>query len=153
MAVLRKKVFQPPPGKHSHFFKPSTKHLEELPKPPSLHPLPCLTPPTPWTAVLTLLGWSRGRGSSSSGTRMDSSSFLAPSRPFSSPIPDLCSLPRSPPGRPGKCLRSSGCPWSRSLLPPPGFPESCVAVGQNRRQLRPLLAPRLGSSLLFRWDW
>lgn len=61
MAVLRKKVFQPPPGKHSHFFKPSTKHLEELPKPPSLHALPCLTPRTPWT------GYSRCWGGAGAG--------------------------------------------------------------------------------------
>lgn len=30
MAVFRKRVFSPPPGEHSHFFKSTEKHVEEL---------------------------------------------------------------------------------------------------------------------------
>lgn len=151
MAVFWKKVFQPPPGKHFHFFKPTTKHLEELPKRPPFPPPPPLLDPrlTQWSAVLTLLGWSRGRGSSSSGTRMDSSSFLAPRRPFSRPIPDLRSLPRSPPGRPDKRLRSSGCAWSRDFLHLSASPSPVSSWGRTGGQLQPLRAQRLGSLLLF----
>ena len=155
MAVFRQKVCQPPPGKHFHFFLPTENHAE-LGK----HPTPS-TGPDRWgrgdRPVLTLLGWSTGRGSSRSGTKMMSSSFLARRRPFSKPILDL----ESPP--PPRSLRANQVPGLLAMLAPSQKDFSNLSwlprvlwplQGRTGGQVQALFAPQAGLlTSCFRWDW
>lgn len=94
--VLGRRYFTPPPKFISQTH--NNPHRGAAVAPHSLCALPCV----PWLGpgVLTLLGCRMGRGSSSRGTQMTSSSFLAPRRPCRKPMAALpvllppCLLPR-----------------------------------------------------------
>ena len=156
VAVWGKKAFEPTPERHVQALSPGENPVERRVAP---HP----SPSPPWhptpgpagtgghrraQAVLTLLGWSMGRGSSSSGTKITSSSFLARRRPWSRPIVDL----RARAGRQGPpATAQSGKDSSK----PSRLPRvlSCLG-GRKGGQLQLPLAQKAGLlASSFRWDW
>lgn len=97
--VLRKKVLWSLLEKWDNFIQVTVKSFWGAPK--TLHSLqtPLLGSPTPSDALagggrllLTLVGYMVGSGSSSSGTQITNSSFLAWRRPCSKPMVDLSGL-------------------------------------------------------------
>lgn len=156
VAVWGKKASEPTPERHVQALSPGENPVERRIAP---HP----SPSPPWhprpgpagtggdrrgQAVLTLLGWSMGRGSSSSGTKITSSSFLARRRPWSRPIVDLCARA----GRQGPpATAQSGKDFSK----PSRLPRvlSCLG-GRKGGQLQLPFAQKAGLlASLFRWDW
>lgn len=113
----------------------------------ALHPIP--RPPCPpcprarrpaWPArrdrkgraVLTLLGWSTGSGSSRSGTKMTSSRFLARRRPLSRPMVALGAPLPPPAGRQGPSLLTTLAQSRKTSATLLGFQESSLVLGAEK---------------------